>query len=152
MKGFLRNLALIAVVAFILQGIWEYTVCGLFYTMSNLGHTRLMLSATFGDMVMSIALYGLLVFVNRDVNWVNKKWRRHDYVITTLYALFLSFYFEISALQIERWGYDPIMPIIPTTPIAFLPVLQLLILLPIIFALTKQLNKKLSSSYKSVKS
>ncbi len=145
MKTFLRNLVIIAIIAFVLQGIWEYTVCGLFYTMSDLNHTRLMLSATFGDMMMSLILYVLLVFVNDDVDWVTRNWKRHDYVIMTLYALFLSFYFEISALYIERWGYDPSMPIIPSTPIAFIPVIQLLILLPVIFALTKIVNKTLRS-------
>lgn len=145
MKTFLRNLVIIAIIAFILQGIWEYTVCGLFYTMSDLNHTRLMLSATFGDMMMSLILYVLLVFVNDDIDWVTKNWKRHDYVIMTLYALFLSFYFEISALHIERWGYDLSMPIIPSTPIALLPVIQLLILLPVIFALTKIVNKTLRS-------
>ena len=146
MKRFLINIAIISVIAFILQGIWEYVVCGPFYTTTIIdltGHTQLMLSATFGDMMMSVILYGVLVFVNNDVDWVNKKWRRHDYVITILYALFLSFYFEISALHIERWGYSSAMPIIPTTPLALLPVIQLLILLPIIFALARILNSRI---------
>jgi len=143
MKSFIRNTVIIAVVAFILQLIWEYVQCGVFYTTADLtGHTRLMMSATIGDMNMSIVLYWLLVFVNKDVNWVAKRWHRHDFIITSLYGLFLSFYFEIHALHTDRWGYNlDKMPLFPNTPIGLIPVIQLLILLPIIFLISRAIIK-----------
>jgi hypothetical protein len=135
MKSFIRNILFVAVIAFILQGIWEYAQCGRFYVVDDVtGHTRLMLSATFGDMNISLVLYMLLVAVNNDINWFLKKWHSHNYVITILYSLFLSFYFEIHALYTGRWGYNPNnMPLFPNTNIGLLPVIQLIILLPLIF-------------------
>ncbi|RKD31229.1 hypothetical protein [Thermohalobacter berrensis] len=146
MKNFIKNVVVVAVVAFILQLIWEYVQCDIFYTMDeSTNHTRLMFSATFGDMMMSVVLYGLLAFVNKDVNWILKKWNRHDYIITTLYALFLSFYFEISALYNNRWGYnEETMPLFPNTNIALVPVIQLIVLFPIIFIISRKILRRLN--------
>ena len=139
MKSFIRNILVVAIVAFILQLIWEYAQCGRFYVVDEVtGHTRLMLSATFGDMNMSLVLYMLLVVVNNDINWILKKWHKHDYVITILYGLFLSFYFEVHALYTGRWGYNPeTMPLFPNTNIGLLPVIQLIVLLPLIFYISR---------------
>lgn len=151
MKSFIRNILVISVIAFILQLIWEYGQCGTFFIVDDLtGHTRLMLSATFGDMNMSIILYIILVFINNDINWFLGKWNKHDYLITTLYGLFLSFYFEVHALYTNRWGYNPeTMPMFPNTNIALIPVIQLLILLPLIFYISKILINKFSRNIDS---
>lgn len=148
MKKFIRNTVIIAVVAFLFQLAWEYIQCGTFYTMDDLtGHTRLMLSATIGDMNMSIVLYWILIYVNRDINWITDRWNRHDYIIMTLYGLFLSFYFEIHALHVNRWGYNPeTMPLFPNTPIALIPVIQLIILFPIIFLVSKIIINRLEGA------
>lgn len=145
MKSFIRNTIVIAIVAFLFQLVWEYMQCGIFYTMDDMtGHTRLMLSATIGDMNMSIVLYWILSYINRDINWIIDRWHRHDYLITILYGLFLSFYFEIHALHNNRWGYNPdTMPLFPNTPIALVPVIQLILLLPIIFVVSKYIIKKI---------
>lgn len=144
MKSFIRNTLVVAIVAFIFQLVWEYVQCGYFYTMDDMtGHTRLMLSATIGDMNMSIILYWILSYVNKDINWIITRWKRHDYLITTLFGLFLSFYFEIHALHSNRWGYNPdTMPLFPNTPIALIPVIQLVLLFPIIFYVSKIIIKK----------
>ncbi|MDF1618308.1 hypothetical protein [Petrocella sp. FN5] len=154
-KQFIRDLLIqtfiVAVVAFIIQLIWEYSQCGTFYIMDDLtGHTRLMISATVGDMNMSIVLLWMLMFINKNVSWLKGKWHRHDYVIMVFFALFLSFYFEIHALHTGRWGYNPdIMPIISGTPIGWLPVIQLLILFPIIFMISRKLYVQLLNKLKS---
>jgi len=144
MKSFIRNTIVVAVVAFIFQFIWEYIQCGVFYIIDNLtDHNRLMISATIGDMNMSIILYWLLAYVNTDINWILDKWKKHDYIITILYALFLSFYFEIHALYTNRWRYNiETMPLFPNTPIGLIPVIQLVLLLPIIFFVSKSIIKR----------
>ncbi len=150
-KGFIVQTCVVAVIAFIIQLIWEYSQCGLFYIADDLtGHTRLMFSATIGDMNMSILLLWMLMFINKDVNWLIGKWHRHDYTIMVFYALFLSFYFEIHALHTGRWGYNPdTMPIIPGTPIGWLPVIQLLILFPIIFKVSRIVHIQFSKRFRS---
>lgn len=144
MKSLARNTIVIAVVAFIFQLAWEYIQCGIFYIMDDLdGHTRLMINATIGDMNMSIILYWILAYSNKNINWIIEKWHRHDYVITILYGLFLSFYFEINALYTNRWGYNPeTMPLFPNTPVALIPVIQLVVLFPVIFFVSKLILKR----------
>ena len=143
MNNFIRNILVVAVIAFILQLIWEYVQCGTFFVVTDVtGHTRLMLSATFGDMMMSVVLYMLLTVVNNDINWFLNKWHKHDYVITILYSLFLSFYFEVHALYTGRWGYNPkTMPLFPNTNIGLIPVIQLIVLLPLIFYISSVVIK-----------
>lgn len=138
MKKFIRNIIVITIISFLFQYSWEYWQCGIFYDVTNIGnHSRLMASATFGDIVMTLILYGLLALVNHDVNWIIKKWNFKEFVIIALYALFLSFYFEISALYTGRWSYSSKMPLFPNTNIGLIPVIQLLILFPLTFFISK---------------
>ncbi|MGF7058261.1 hypothetical protein [Brassicibacter mesophilus] len=148
MHKFLKNLLVIAIVSLILQAAWEYWQCSIYYTMADLtNHTRLMTSATLGDIMMTIVLYGLLVLVNHDVNWIIRRWNLKEYVIMALYALFLSFYFEISALHSSRWGYNELMPLFPTTNIALIPVIQLLILFPVSFYISRLILERTAKNY-----
>lgn len=137
MKKFAKNFLAVALAAFVLQYVWEYTVCGMFYVMNaNTSNISLMFSATLGDVVMTVALYALLSFVNKDPDWIFKKWQAKEYCIVTLYALFLSFYFEISALYTGRWTYSDAMPLFPNTNVGLIPVLQLVLLFPLTFFIT----------------
>ena len=136
MKSLLRNVLIVIIVSLIFHGIWEYWACGTFYTgadFNSSAHLLLMISATFGDVVMSIVLFGILSGLNKNYNWLLNKWNPKDITIMILYALFLSFYFEIDALHQGRWGYSEYMPLILGTPIGLVPVLQLLVLFPLTF-------------------
>lgn len=124
MKKWLRNFIVIAFISAILQYAWEYWQCGIFYTMNTKApHSPLMWSATFGDVNMTVLLYFLLSFINKDLNWIVKKWESKEYVIMSLYALFLSFYFEVHALHTDRWGYSDAMPMFLNTNIGLIPVI-----------------------------
>jgi len=148
MKKFIKSILIITIVAFIFQLSWEYFQCGIFYALEEIGskeHFLLMTSATLGDIMMTIVLYGLLALVNHDLNWYFKKWEIKEYVIITLYALFMSFYFEISALYTGRWAYSNLMPLFPNTNIGLIPVIQLLLLFPLTFYIAKIITKKFFS-------
>jgi len=108
---------------------------------NTINHTRLMASATLGDVLMTIVLYLLLALVNKSVDWVIKGWSLKDFSIIILYGLFMSFYFEISALYIGRWGYSTLMPLFPNTNIGLVPVVQLLLLFPLTFIISRPIIK-----------
>jgi len=148
MKVFFRNILVIGIVALTLQTIWEYSVANIFYVTnySFIDKQLLMMSAIFGDMVMSLVLYIILSYVNMDINWIFRKFDRNDYIITILYSLFLSFYFEISSLYRNRWGYSNMMPFFYNTNIGLVPVIQLLILLPTIFYISRVILIKLEEN------
>lgn len=144
MKKTGRLILIFSAVEFILHAIWEYTACGLFYTMGGQGfieHQLLMIQATIGDVFIALGLFLILAFVNRQSDWFLEKWERKDYVISILYSVLIAFYFEIHALYIGRWGYQETMPLIYGTPIAIAPVIQLALLLPLGFIITKKFNK-----------
>jgi hypothetical protein len=68
-----------------------------------------------------------------------KNWERKDYIISTLYSALAAFYFEAHALQLGRWEYQDTMPLVYGTSIALVPVIQLALLLPLGFIITKKI-------------
>jgi hypothetical protein len=137
-----KLISIFAAVELILHGIWEYSVCGIFYTMEGLEfieHQLLMIQATVGDVFIALGLFIILAFVNYRSNWFLDGWERKDILISLLYSVLIAFYFEIHALNIGRWGYQDTMPLFPGTPVALLPVIQLTVLLPLGFILTEKI-------------
>jgi hypothetical protein len=121
-------------ISFILHFTWEFLQCNIYYQMASMTYlSPLMWSAIMGDVVMTVILYLLLSLVNKSINWIRAKYDYKDMLISILYGLFLSFYFEVSALYTGRWEYSENMPLFLNTNIGLLPVLQLLILFPVTF-------------------
>ncbi|KXG75091.1 hypothetical protein [Thermotalea metallivorans] len=79
MKKFTKTFLAVVLAAFVLQYIWEYTACQIFYVMSEkASSTFLMFSPTLGDVMMPVALYALLSFVNKNPEWILKKWQAKE--------------------------------------------------------------------------
>jgi len=139
----IKRLLVVGATAFMLHLIWEYAQCGYFFDMEDsFEHQILMITATLGDMNMAIFLYLILSASNKSFYWIDKGMSIGDVIITVFYSLFMSFYFETRALIEERWVYSEQMPLIYGTNIGVLPVIQLLILFPLGFYLTKYLISK----------
>lgn len=151
MIRFLRNLGVFAGISFVLQYIWEAWQSPIFYGAPSGKHItspahhgpgpEILIFATIGDVLMGVGLYLLMSLVNRDWHWIAKKYDAKDWAIMVLYALFFSFYFESRGLSTHRWGYSSLMPLFPGTNIGLVPVAQLLILLPLSFAITRLINR-----------
>lgn len=138
MKNFFKNIITVIIISFILQYGWEYLQCGIFFNMNT--NSPFMLIAVFSDVAITLFLYAILAIVNKDWNWLSKSLDTKDYTIIILYALLTSFYFEINAISTGRWSYSGNMPILLNTGIGIVPVLQLLILLPVTFIVSKKLS------------
>jgi hypothetical protein len=66
----LKLILIFLIVELILHGIWEYTACGIFYTMEGQGfieHQILMLSATVGDVFIALGLFLYLLLLIKRV-------------------------------------------------------------------------------------
>ncbi len=146
MKLWLRDIMIVGAVSFPLQLIWEVSQCSVFYKMEIDLLNPLLWSATFGDMNMTLFLYALLTFVYGTRNWIEHPFSKTTIVIMALYALFLSFFFEISALYTGRWEYTDLMPLFPGTNIGLLPVVQLLVLFPAAFYISRIVLKRTAST------
>jgi len=143
MKKTFRLISIFILLALIIFAVGEYSICGIFYTMRGEGleHQMLMFSAFTGDMFIALGLFLLLAFVNKRSDWFLNKWERKDIVIHLLYSTLIAFYFEAHALHTGRWGYNETMPLVFGTSIGLVPVLFLIILIPLIFYLTKKVYK-----------
>jgi hypothetical protein len=133
MKTLLRNTAIIALISFALNYAWEYWQCSIFYVMPSESIPSLMISATVGDVLLSVALYIIIALADKDLDWILFRWSFREYAVMILYSLSSSFYFESNALYTHRWSYSDAMPLFFSTNIGLVPVLQLLILFPLAF-------------------
>lgn len=140
LKKTARLISIFILIALIIFAFGEYAICGLFYSMRGQGieHQLLMFSAFTGDMFIALGLFLLLAFVNKSSDWFLNKLERKDIIIHLLYSTLLAFYFEAHALHTGRWGYSEAMPLVFGTSIGLIPVLFLIVLIPLIFYLTKK--------------
>ena len=141
MKKTLKLISIFVIIALVIFAAGEYAICGIFYTMEGQGfieHQLLMFSAFTGDMFIALGLFLLLAFVNKRSDWFLNEWERKDIVIHLLYSTLIAFYFEAHALHTGRWGYNDGMPLVFGTSIGLVPVLFLILLIPLIFYLTKK--------------
>ena len=135
------NLSVIFVVAVALNLIWElgqaFLYAGMNYDLAMIGHC---FWASLGDglILWVIYLIGLLIF--RNILWfVHPSASR--YAVMLIAGLIISIIVEWIGLDVlKRWAYTDSMPIIPFLNIGLLPVLQMLLLPPVIFAVVAALQ------------
>jgi len=139
MKRLKQNL-LVALISLLLNGIWEYAVCTYFYDNDIVSNMEiLMIQATFGDVVITLFFFNLLMFFKNGEKWVFKT---YDYFNLSIYGIAAAFYFESKALNIDRWAYLETMPLVGETSIGLLPALQLAVLVPLSIFLTRSYYQK----------
>lgn len=144
-RWFYRNL-MVALIAFVLQGLWEYAVCGTFYAVHDIDNmTLLMIEATIGDIGITLLIFNVMLLVSKSVD---HRMTGKDAVLIGFYGISMAFYFESRALMINRWAYSSQMLLLGGTEIGLLPILQLVILIPLTIFLEERLrlNRVLSIS------
>lgn len=136
----LRN-AIVAFPSLILHGLWEYVVCGKYYAFESIqSMNQLMIEATVGDVGIALFIFNLILVVRRKIS---HKFIGIDYLGVILYGIAAAFYFETRALSIDRWIYSESMPIIKGTQIGWVPVIQLILLLPMGIMIESYVRSKL---------
>tara|TARA_R110002072_G_scaffold64203_1_gene159156 strand:+ start:134367 stop:134807 length:441 start_codon:yes stop_codon:yes gene_type:complete len=137
MKNILKLILTISVFSFFLHLIWEYAQCIPFFNHVKLKPThQAMLIATLGDVVLTYISFATVSFVKKDCLWAIKPWDKKVIFTLIIVGLILSIGIEIRALNTGRWSYSPQNPLLFNT-ISVIPVLQLLILFPLTFYLSK---------------
>ena len=146
--------ALLFLVSFILNVIWEY----LHYPLYICTWERVSCSLVAGlyDALIILGIYvgGLLLFrapfwfAPARLNRSNRRWSRRSFLVYS-YLFILSFTIaygiELRALLTDRWTYAATMPIIPILNVGLSPIVQLLVLVPLSLYLAKYVAKKLVS-------
>jgi hypothetical protein len=96
-----------------------------------------MLMATAGDLVLTAAAYAGVAAVSRRWDWGLQRWSWSVWVSLLVLATALSISVEMYALATGRWAYTALAPIVPIIGVSLIPVLQLVLLLPLSFALAR---------------
>ena len=99
------------------------------------------LTASLGDggMILMIWATGAVVF--RRLDWFRRP-RVSGYAVMLTMGVILAVAFEMSALRSGRWVYGPSMPRLPMTAgLGLLPMLQMVILPPVIFTVVSVLER-----------
>ncbi len=97
--------------------------------------------AALGDVVMTWVIYGAVAAASRAWRWPASGWRRRQWLTMAVAAVTVATVVEGRAILTGRWSYLPITPLFPGTPISIVPVLQVLVLSPAIFAIAEALER-----------
>jgi hypothetical protein len=140
MKWLLLEFLKLSLIAFLLHIVWEYVQCAVFFVHVEIPNTNLaMLYASIGDVILTWIAYLSLVLCRGNWSWYLQPWRALDIFIITLVALVLSISIELYALEIGRWRYTDINPLV-MGKVSILPILQLLLLFPLTFKILGSTN------------
>lgn len=119
--------------AFALNLVWENAQAFLFAGYPGpWRHFWTCFVATLGDLVFVAAIYGAVALLWRDPAWYRRMSLGRIGCAVAL-GIGSAVAVEARALASGRWAYDA-MPLVPLTDIGLLPVLQMMILPPLVFA------------------
>jgi hypothetical protein len=127
-------LGLLYVVSVSLNYLWELLQAPLFTAKSlstNIWFHCFV--ASLGDGVIVLLLFVLAWMATGRRNWFVHP-RLYDYVILIVAGISLAVFIEWAAVHVfQRWAYSQSMPRIPGLEVGLVPVLQMLLLPPVIF-------------------
>jgi hypothetical protein len=134
---FSLRLAALFVIAVPLNYLWELGQSSLYLPVSRLSdmwwHCFV---ASLGDGLLVGLIYTVCAVVFRHPNWdVRMSFSRYITMLGT--GLVVGILVEGLALNVHRWRYADTMPLIPGLPVGLVPVVQMLVLPPLVFWIAK---------------
>jgi SAM-dependent methyltransferase len=127
-------------VAFVLHFGWEAIQCPIFFVhrgyVAGWGGMAL---ASLGDVALTWVLHAVVAGVSRRWRWTRGPWSWGQWAWLLGGALGVAVGIERVALARDLWSYRAAMPVIPGLGVGVVPVLQLLVLTPLTFALAERL-------------
>ena len=92
--------------------------------------------AALGDGLLILALYGMGYAFFRRREWILQP-SVTGYTFLVLAGMAVAVAIEMQALAWNRWSYNALMPVIPGLGVGLVPVVQMMILPPLVFYLTR---------------
>lgn len=135
----LKFLTSLFLVAYILNLVWENLQKPLFIGFEVFWKSGITCySAAFGDTLMIIGIYFLVAIIRRKYYWFSIR-TKEEILLLIVFGFVMAVLVEKYALATHRWGYTPLMPIIPLLGVGLVPVLQMLILPFITLQITQKI-------------
>lgn len=128
----LTNILIAAVATYALNLIWEVAQAPLYAGYRDFWQNLPMCAwASLGDVVIVAAIYALFAVVHRDIDWVTRL-RLEGLAAIVVVGALVGVAVEWWALATVRWDYAA-MPILPVVRVGLLPVMQLMVIPPVLF-------------------
>jgi amino acid transporter len=141
-KNGARVILVVAAIGFLTNLVWEVAQAPLYGGFISFSRNFFMcLIASIVDAVTILLIYMGFAVYYRDLKWlVRFNWK--DVVLVMAVGFLIAVIYEKWALAVEQWSYGSQMPMVPATDIALLPVLQMMLLPPLTFYLTKMIVER----------
>lgn len=131
----------VALFAFLLNLVWEFGQVPLYRDLPSLGHwasIKLCARATLGDAVIAVVAFWVVAAVVASRRWITAPSGLEVAGFVGI-GLGISTALEWMAIHVQgRWAYAASMPIVPVVQIGLAPVLQWLILPPLVVWFVKR--------------
>ena len=143
MKRILTLLTAATVIAFILHLVWEYLQCGPFFVHGTLPPSNAaMVMATLGDVAMTALAYVAVSALTRNLYWPLSRWRVQHWIALEICAVGFALSIEWMGLAMDRWSYSDFAPRLPGMNVSLIPILQLVVLFPLTFAVAAKITRR----------
>ncbi|HIE28248.1 TPA: hypothetical protein EYP66_13265 [Candidatus Poribacteria bacterium] len=130
----------IAFFAFLLNFSWEVLQTPFFIDISDSINTVIWyrFHCTLGDVLICLASYYLTALIFRNRRWFFEPTAK-SILLFLAFGVTYTVFSEIKNVFIRKlWAYSPLMPVIPYLNVGLLPILQWIILPPIVIFITRR--------------
>lgn len=131
----------IALFSFLLHFVWEFLQVPTYAGMAELSHwegIKFCTAATFGDVGFALTAFWTVSAVGRSREWIQDS-RRAPLVAFIAVGIALTIAFEYYHTKVSlRWSYSEIMPLVPPLGTGLSPLLQWIIIPPLVVWLTRR--------------
>ncbi|MDZ4308139.1 hypothetical protein [Allopontixanthobacter sp.] len=125
--------------SFVLHFVWEFVQVPTYSGMAELPHweaIKLCMSATFGDVGFALIAFWLASLAARSRDWILRP-TRFPAAIFVAVGIALTVGFEYYYTNVSlRWTYSDLMPLVPPFGTGLSPLLQWIVIPPIVIGLT----------------
>jgi len=129
----LRHAVILSILTFGVHFVWESVQCPIFFVHGSYDATwRGMVRATLGDVALTWMIYTAVALVPGAWRWDRRPWRGRAVVTMQIAAVVLAVFVEMRGLREGRWAYTPITPVLPVLGVSLVPVVQLMVLTPLV--------------------
>lgn len=102
---------IIALIALILNTIWEFSHYSLYIDLSGIPKYPHLIIASFTDMLIIQGILAIVSLKNKNFKWI-KSPSKSDYLLVVFIGLVAAIFIELINLNLGRWTYAVAMPTI----------------------------------------
>lgn len=131
----------VAFFSFLLHFVWEFVQVPVFADMAEMAHweaIKLCMSATFGDVGFALTAFWIASLASRRRDWpLRPEWQPVLIFVGVGIALTVGFEYYYTSVSL-RWTYSDAMPLVPPFGTGLSPLMQWLIIPPLVIWLTRR--------------